>query len=533
MITERTEVQGRALADAVAPIAPLPDPPPPKLSFVRLLTLLAVLAIAGAAVFYGITRARAHAARPSVAASAFAPYVDVTLTPTYAFEDPAANPDRGVYLGFVVARSATSCTPAWGGAYTLAAAQQALNLDERIAQVRSEGGTPTVSFGGQANSELAVSCQSVPALTRAYLAPVERYHVTSIDLDIEGPSLQNAAANGRRAAALAAAQRVQSGRGEKLSVWLTLPVAPSGLTRDGVALLRALLAAHVRLAGVNVLAMDFGGPERHMIAPVQRALNATHAQLESVGLAHGSQAAWSRLGVTVMIGVNDVPGEVFTLADARKLTAFAASRHVARVSTWSINRDAQCGSVFAQTGVLSNTCSGVVQRPLQFTRIFSRLGGTGRANATAAAAAVPAVSAAPVDNPAHSPYPIWRPQASYDAGFKVVWHRVIYQAKWFSQGTSPDTPAASGGQSPWLMIGPVLAGAAAAKTVPLDATRHPAWSPTAVYHSGARVRYHGLPFVAKWYTKGDPPEPTLPADSSSPWQPLFTIAGEPAKAAAG
>ena len=246
-----------------------------------------------------------------------------------------------------------------------------------------------------------------------------------------------------------------------------------------------------------------------MIAPVQRALNATHAQLESVGLAHGSQAAWSRLGVTVMIGVNDVPGEVFTLADARKLTAFAASRHVARVSTWSINRDAPCGSVFAQTGVLSNTCSGVVQRPLQFTRIFSRLGGTGRANATAAAAAVPAVSAAPVDDPAHSPYPIWRPQASYDAGFKVVWHRVIYQAKWFSQGTSPDTPAASGGQSPWLMIGPVLAGAAAAKTVPLDATHLPAWSPTAVYHSGARVRYHGLPFVAKWYTKGDPPEPSF------------------------
>ena len=60
--------------------------------------------------------------------------------------------------------------------------------------MRSQGGTPTVSFGGQANSELAVSCQSVPALTPPTSRRSSAYHVTSIDLDIEGPSLQNAAA---------------------------------------------------------------------------------------------------------------------------------------------------------------------------------------------------------------------------------------------------------------------------------------------------------------------------------------------------
>ncbi|MGZ4326267.1 MAG: chitinase [Solirubrobacteraceae bacterium] len=519
--------------DAIAPEPSFPDPPQPKLSLVRLVALLAGLALAGAAAFYGITHARANAAGSKVAPAAFAPYVDVTLTPTYAFEDPAANPDRGVYLGFLVAKPAAPCTPSWGGYYTLAAAQQALNLDERIAQVRSQGGTPTLSFGGQANSELAVSCHSTAALTSAYLAPVRRYHVHAIDLDVEGPSLQDAAANARRATALAAAQQAESARGEKLSVWLTLPVATGGVTKDGLAAIRAMLAAHVHLTGVNVMAMNFGGPERHMVTPVEHALNSTHEQLRSIGLAGGSQAAWSRLGVTVMIGVNDVPGEVFTVADARKLTAFAASRHITRVSMWSINRDSQCGSVFAQTGVLSNTCSGVIQRPLQFTRIFSRLGGTGSPAAATAAGAVPAVQAAPTDNPSSSPYPIWRPQAMYDASFKVVWHRIIYQAKWFSEGAAPDAPAPSGGQSPWLMIGPVLAGAASAKTVPLDRSPHPNWSATAVYHRGARVRYHGLPFVAKWYTKGDTPERALPADTSSPWQPLFTIAGEPTTAAAG
>jgi chitinase len=67
---------------------------------------------------------------------AFAPYVDVTLTPTYAFQDPAANPFSGVYLGFVVADPSSPCTPSWGGSYTLDAAESTLNLDERISQVR-------------------------------------------------------------------------------------------------------------------------------------------------------------------------------------------------------------------------------------------------------------------------------------------------------------------------------------------------------------------------------------------------------------
>lgn len=49
-----------------------------------------------------------------------------------------------MYLGFLVAKPAAPCTPSWGGYYILAAAQQALNLDERIAQVHSQGGTATV-----------------------------------------------------------------------------------------------------------------------------------------------------------------------------------------------------------------------------------------------------------------------------------------------------------------------------------------------------------------------------------------------------
>jgi chitinase len=81
--------------------------------------------------------------------------------------------------------------------------------------------------------------------------------------------------------------------------------------------------------------------------------------------------------------------------------------------------------------------------------------------------------------------------------------------------------------SPWLLIGPVPAGQRAPKPVLLASAKQPVWSATVVYRLGARVIDAGLPYAAKWYTKGDQPSATLPADPQSPWQPLFTLPGEP------
>jgi chitinase len=512
------------------------EPPRPKLSIVRVLALIGVLAGAGAAVVFAVRAPAPNAAALHRAAPWYAPYVDVTLTPTYAFQSPAANPVSGVFLSFIVAEPSRPCTPSWGGYYTLDQAATSLNLDERISQVRAQGGSAMLSYGGQANTELAAGCASLGDLTAAYLAPVERYKPTAIDLDIEGAALGNPAVTQRRALAIAAVQRAQAQRGRRLGVWLTLPVDPSGLGAAGEAEVRAMLAAHVVLNGVNVMAMDFGQPVRDMIVPVTRSLDAAHDQLQALyrssRLRLGSDAAWRHLGVTVMIGQNDVAGERFTTADAHTLSRFVAERHLARVSIWSLNRDSQCGSVFAQTGVLSNTCSGVSQSPLQFTKIFSRLAGT-RTAAMQNANAVPAVQAAPADVPASSPYPIWQPTASYVTGYKVVWHRDVYEAKWFSQGQAPDTPAPSGGQTPWLLLGPVPAGATAPKPILLVSAKHPQWSAAAIYHQGDLVSFDGLPYEAKWYTHGDPPSGTLPADPNSPWQPMYTVPGEPGSTTTG
>jgi chitinase len=509
----------------------LEEPPPPGLSFARVLVaILLVAAVAGTAA-YAITRRAIPAVE--VSAPAFAPYVDVTLTPTYAFQNPLANPVQRVVLGFVVADPSHRCAPSWGGYYSPSQAESALNLDQRVTQVRNQGGAPTLSFGGQANTELAVSCTSVPALSQAYQDVLQRYRVTTADFDIEGSAVADPAANTRRAMAVALAQHRIAAGGGQLRVWLTLPVASTGLTAAGIDVVRSMLAARAQLSGVNVLAMDFAvthAVRTNMIGTVETALMRTHDQLAALdqraGLDSGSAAVWSQIGVTVMIGQNDLAHEVFTVSDARSLAGFVEVHRVAQISIWSLNRDSECGSVFGEVGVVSNMCSGVSQTPLEFTHIFSRLPGTVTAD-TRATPVIPRITATAVDNPATSPDPVWQSTAAYPAGYTVVWHHAIYQAMWFAEGQAPDTPVSSAGQSPWLLLGPVLPGEPAAKPRLLASGVRHAWSITTAYRAGDRVLYSGLPFEAKWYSQGVAPDTNLPESSQSPWLPLFTIPGEP------
>ena len=39
-----------------------------------------------------------------------------------------------------------------------------------------------------------------------------------------------------------------------------------------------------------------------------------------------------------------------------------------------------------------------------------------------------------VDDPAHVPFPIWNPAASYPTGYKIVREGYVYQAKWYNTG---------------------------------------------------------------------------------------------------
>jgi chitinase len=500
---------------------------PPRLSALRVATaLFIVVCILGAG---GVLIARRVTAAPTspTRTTWFAPYVDTTLTPTFQFQDPSSDPSRQSVLGFVVSSPTSACTPSWGGAYSLDQADAQLSLGNRIAEYQSIGGTPIVSFGGQANSELAIKCTDDSALKAAYLSVIDRYHLSVIDLDIEGAALSNWSSITRRATVIGEVESAVQAAGGHLSVWVTLPVATTGLQDNAISVIDAFLRDHVALAGVNVMSMDFGSSEPDMLSSVESSITTSHAQLakifSSYGVTMSSTQVWNHLGTTVEIGQNDTAGEQFTVDDARALTTFAEANHLGRVSMWSINRDAQCGSAFAEVGVESNTCSGVKQTSQEFSKIFAKLNGTPTKASSTSEITTPTV----VTNPASNPYPTWQPADAYVEGYKVVRDGYIYQAKWYNSGQDPAAQVQYQWQTPWLLIGPVLANSQAPTTTTLPPGADPAWSSSAQYQAGARVLFDGLPYQAKWYNSGDSPaaEPSDP--SGSPWTPLFTIPGEP------
>lgn len=501
------------------------DEPRRRLSVLRLLIAVVVLAASGYGIYAAVRDRIANLV--SVPGTWFAPYVDVTLTPTYPFQLGAANVARQSVLGFVVAEPGSPCTPSWGGAYSLGGVDQSLNLDSRIVQLRGEGQIPIVSFGGASHTALQVACTDQGSLTNAFLTVIDHYGQSTVDLDVEGAALDNFAADTRLAKAMRAIQAMHGHH--QLSVWLTVPVEPSGLQDSALSLITTMLRNHVTLAGVNVLAMDFADSARDldMLNVVESALNAAHAQLgplfSEFGIHLHSKSLWNRMGATVQIGQNNSANQVFTLGDAQGLVRYARGTGLGRVSFWSLNRDANCGSQYASTGVLSNSCSGVGEQSLGFSKVFSRLSGTDRANAPAGVFAI-----RPDLNPADSPYPQWNPVEIYVSGYKVVRAGYIYEAKWYNQGSDPAQPTAFQYESPWLQIGPVLAGSHPPKLPTLPTGTYPNWTVSATYPAGQKILFDNLPYQAKWETEGASPAAEALDPAASPWLPLFTIPGEPA-----
>jgi chitinase len=509
------------------------DAPAERLSWMRLFALVALVAIVGVVAGTGLMRKRASSAAQPLQRSWSVPYVDTTLTPTYEFQDPQSNPARDIALAFVVADPKSACTPSWGGAYSLEGASQQLELDRRITQLRAAGGDIMVSFGGQTNAELATVCTDDDALVSAYRAVVERYDVRVIDLDIEGAAVADGPSIERRANAIAALQKEQAAAGKSLAVWLTVPVSTTGLTADGIALVRSTIEGGVDLNGVNAMTMNFGDadhPTADMLTATKQAIEDTVNQVSGIysaeGLELGPAQSWAHVGATPMIGQNDVKGEVFTLEDAKGLADFAMAKGLGRVSTWSLNRDQPCGASFADVTVVSDTCSSVDQKPLDFANVFTVLPGRAPFQPPTGSVTVNERHQT-ADDQAKSPYPIWRPEAQYPEGYKVVRGGLVYQAKWYTQGQDPSATVANPWDTPWSLVGPV-----GPNDVPFTPTKlapgtYPDWNPKTLYAKGATVLYDGLPYQARWPNQSAVPSSLFPVPPDSAWDPQFTVPGEP------
>lgn len=256
------------------------------------------------------------------------------------------------------------------------ASGQPLHLADRIASLRAAGGRVMISFGGAASTPIAATCPSADALAAAYASVVDSYGVTDLDFDIEGTWVADLTSRVRRVAALVRLQQVRPA----VRVWFTLPVLPTGLDANGISTLNEAVVGGVVLSGVNVMAMDYGSSAAPDVTRLGdyaiQAATAVHSQIltahASAGRPLTDDDAWSMVGITPMIGVNDVATEVFGLTHARQIAAFAAEHHVGLVSMWSINRDLPCPggpSPWAQT-----TCSSIAQSAYAFSQVFARGG---------------------------------------------------------------------------------------------------------------------------------------------------------------
>jgi hypothetical protein len=279
------------------------------------------------------------------------------------------------YLTAAFVLSSGGCSPAWNG---VADPATAARLQAGLADLRAGGGDAVASFGGANGTELAQACPDVPSLAAAYRSVIDEYGFTHVDFDVEGAATGDQASTDRRSQALALLQSGYAAQGKTLTVSLTLPVLPSGLTPEGLDVVAGAVHAGLKLGVVNVMAMDYGdwsapAPGGKMGDYADQSAQALHDQLQTLYPGLSDAQLWSMVGITPMIGVNDTQDEVFTVADARTVAAFATRHHLGRLAMWSLTRDQECpGGAQAWAGA---ACSSVVQTPYAFSNAFEAFTG--------------------------------------------------------------------------------------------------------------------------------------------------------------
>jgi chitinase len=229
-----------------------------------------------------------------------------------------------------------------------------------VQAVQAGGGHITISFGGAAGQEAALTAPNAATLQAEYQSVIDRYHVNSIDFDIEGAAVANQYSITLRDQALVGLEKANP----NLQVSFTLPVLPTGLDANGLNVLQSAKHDRVKINVVNIMAMDYGASvdnNGQMGQDAISAIIATEKQLSNLGIN-------AQIGVTPMIGVNDIASEVFKLSDAQALWNYAQSDpKVAEISMWSVARDNgnSAGAHYA-----SPDSSGIAQHPYDFSAIF-------------------------------------------------------------------------------------------------------------------------------------------------------------------
>ena len=290
----------------------------------------------------------------------FSPYIDMAMSNAADLAGiSAASGITNFTLAFVLASNEGIGWQGWGSIDddTL---HNGTTILQHVQDIQAAGGNITISFGGAAGTEAALVATSAAQLQAQYQSVIDRYGIDSIDFDIEGAAVQNQNSLVLRDQAIAGLQAANP----DLKVSFTLPVLPTGLTADGLHVLQQAMADGVRIDMVNIMAMDYGTSvdnNGQMGLSAIQASESTQQQLAAIGLD-------AKIGITPMIGVNDIVSEVFKLSDAQMLVDYAANDpDVAMLSMWSVARD---NGNTAGIPAATPDSSGIAQDPYEFASIF-------------------------------------------------------------------------------------------------------------------------------------------------------------------
>ena len=362
-------------------------------------------------------------------AHVFAPYVDTGLSNTTLTTVAQDYGTKYFSLAFVNGPGCQWSLPNQSG------------WQSQISALQSEGGDVSISFGGYTvdtdGSDLGAQCSSASAMAAQVESVVTTLNVNHLDFDIESSEETNSADYTLTAQALAQVRSWASANGDQLTISYTLPVLPSGLTQDGINVLDAAVASGFTPNIVNIMTMDYGSSGTEMGTAANQALNAAAGQLKSV-FGVSSSAAYAMLGNTPMIGQNDTPGEIFTLADASTVASYAAQQGIALLSFWAEGRD---NGGCPGTTTAESTCSGISQSDGAFTQAFQPFTGGG---------------GSPTPTPTPTPTPAggscgtaWNNATAYVSGDEVSYNGDNWTANQWNYDEVPGGPAGA-----WNSDGP-------------------------------------------------------------------------------
>ncbi|HEV8486036.1 MAG TPA: fibronectin type III domain-containing protein [Blastocatellia bacterium] len=289
----------------------------------------------------------------------YAPYADMGLFPTFNMTQTAnATGVKFFTMAFINSRG---CEATWFGILSLSD-PFATERGNDINSLRALGGDAIISFGGASGAELAEVCGSASATQAQYQRVITMYGLKRVDFDIEGAAVASPASVNIRNQAIAGLQRMNPG----LEVSYTLPVLPTGLTQDGINLLKNAVQNGVNLTTLNLMTFDYGASFQGVSADLHiQAINSTADQLGQAGLLPQLSQAQRRamMSITIMNG-NDDQGRVTSLQDAQQVLSAARAGNWKGIRMWGIHRDHPC------TGGGNLTCSGIPQGDFAFSNIF-------------------------------------------------------------------------------------------------------------------------------------------------------------------